>query len=185
MSSLVVPSATPRKAEKTYFRANMMMNPLTGGFLTAEGLHFFSLFHKRPDTSHNYRVVSRGLHLPAVISGAATAEILSKLLYWETANGKESYSWVPLPPKFLKPGMDPKAGAIGIEVNEECRHLFETEGAEEEQVEIVAEAEEEVTAEEVEEEEAKVEVIADKMESLPASTTVAIDDLIHQLKNLD
>lgn len=181
MSSLVVPSATPRKAEKTYFRANMMMNPLTGGFLTAEGLHFFSMFHKRPDTSHNYRTVSRGLHLPAVISDAATAKILAKLLHWETANGKESYSWVPLPPKFLKPGMDPKAGAIGIEVNEECRHLFETEGAEEEQVEIVAEIAEEIA----EEEEAEAKVIADKMESIPASTTVAIDELIDQLKNMD
>ena len=181
MSSLVVSSATPRKAEKTYFRANMMMNPLTGGFLTAEGLHFFSMFHKRPDTSHSYRTVSRGLHLPAVISDAATAEILTKLLYWETANGKESYSWVPLPPKFLKPGMDPKAGAIGIEVNEECRHLFETEGAEEEQVEIVAEIAEEIA----EEEEAEAKVIADKMESIPASTTVAIDELIDQLKNMD
>ena len=169
-----MPSVTPRKAEKTYFRANLMMNHLV------EGLHFFSLFHKRPDTSHGYRRVSRGLHLPPVISDAATAEILTKLLYWETANGKESYSWVPLKPKYLKPGMDPKAGVIGIEVNEECRHLFETEGAEEEQVEIVAEIAEEIT----EEEEAKVEVIADKMESVPASTTVAIDELIDQLKNM-
>ena len=121
MSSLVVPSATPRRAEKTYFRANMMMNPLTGGFLTAEGFHFFSLFHKKPDTIHGYRTISRGFHLPAVIADATTAEILAKLLYWETANGKESYSWVPLPPKFLKEGMDPKAGVIGIEVNEQCQ----------------------------------------------------------------
>lgn len=122
----------PRRADATFFRSNMTLNLKTGGFITAEGMHFFSLFCKTPADGENWRVVSRGTKLAAVICDDKTAEVLAKLLYWEKTHCEESYNWAPLTGKFVKNGMDPTAGVLGIEVNDKCRHLFETEAMESE-----------------------------------------------------
>lgn len=119
--------AAPRPAEATFFKPNLTLNPITGGFITAEGMHFFSMFYKEPVESANWRVMSRGAQLPVVIVDDRTAEVLAKLLYWERTHCEESYNWAPLTEKFKKDGMDLQAGVLGIEVNEKCRHLFETE----------------------------------------------------------
>ena len=35
----------PRPAETTFFKPNLTLNPIKGGFITAEGMHFFSMFY--------------------------------------------------------------------------------------------------------------------------------------------
>lgn len=119
--------AAPRPAESTFFKSNLTLNLKTGGFITAEGMHFFSMFHKTPAEGANWRVMSRGGEIPPVIVDDRTADVLAKLLYWERTQCEESYNWVPLTKKFAKDGMNPVAGVLGVEVNEKCRHLFETE----------------------------------------------------------
>lgn len=138
--------AAPRPAESTFFKSNLTLNLETGGFVTAEGMHFFSMFHKTPAEGANWRVMSRGSKIPPVIVDDRTADVLAKLLYWEKTHCEESYNWVPLTKKFIKEGMDPLAGVLGIEANEKCRHLFETETME-------ADAEESVEVKVVDEEE--------------------------------